>query len=143
LRKVATLTSGEVAATKEREGEKRIARPPLAHKEGAETRTGEQKRPGHVGKTVFAPLHQPVGERPNPERDEPCPEHIELRVRCLAAGDFSVRDPGEGDRADRQRTFRKKIHRHEAHSTSAPPSGGPPRLTAPVPVAQIPIARPL
>jgi hypothetical protein len=49
----------EVAATKEREGEKRIARPPLAHKEGAETRTGEQKRPGHVGKTVFAPCTSP------------------------------------------------------------------------------------
>jgi hypothetical protein len=49
----------EVAATKEREGEKRIARSPLAHKEGAETRTGEQKRPGHVGKTVFAPCTSP------------------------------------------------------------------------------------
>lgn len=98
----------EVAATKKGEGEKRLTRPALAHEEGAKTRTGEQKRPGHVGNPLLAARHEPVGERPNPECDEPCPEHIELRARCLAAGDPSVRDPGEGDRDDRQRDVQEE-----------------------------------
>ena len=59
-------------------------------------------------KTLLASLDEPVRERADPECDEPGPEHVELRAWCLGAGSPSVRDPGEGDRDDRQRDVQEE-----------------------------------